>query len=782
MTDIRQELLAAFDVEHKEHLRAIRGALDTAERGRAIDLKDVFRRAHSLKGAARAVDLPVVEGLAHRLEAVFSRVAEGAIALDRGTIGVIQLGLDGIEGFVAALTATQEAPPAPREAIQALDRLLGRGGGEGGGAPPPPVAARPAEAGGEPAETAPSAPDADEAAPSAGPVKYLRIDAEQVERLVTTVHALSDELQKQGAFTEGLRGVDLDARSLRREWDALLRQANSVISALRSIGGGASSLTMEPGEGERTARALEERVRGFDRSFNAFSRRLAGLVRDQKAGAWNIEQASRQVREDVDRILLVPADEVLGSLGRMAREIAREAGLDVSVRLEGMDVQADRRVLQALKDPAVHLLRNAIGHGIEPTEERRARGKPPQAEIGLKVASRGGRLVLTVFDDGRGPDLVRIEERAVRQGLLRPRASGEPPPPADQLLALVFEPGFSTAEEVDRLSGRGMGLSVAAEAARRLRGIALLRPRRPWGTEAVISVPFSAARQPLLLVEAEGRVYGLPTHGIERLLRLPAASLESVEGRPAVRIETGGQDVVAPVVGLVALLEPHAVRIPIEAGYVNAVLLRRGQRRCAVAVGALRDVRTLLVGETDAPGLDPELVSGVTLLEDDVPALVLSPEGLVGRWMRDEGRLASAGLGLVEDGGAPPGGRTQASATILVVDDSITTRTLEKSILEAQGYRVVLSVDGLDALNLLRSGEAVVDLVVADVEMPRMDGFGLLQAMKNDPRLAPIPVILMTSRADPEDVRRGLELGAGAYITKQKFDQRELLATIGQML
>ncbi|EFH11484.1 hybrid sensor histidine kinase/response regulator, partial [Teichococcus cervicalis] len=477
-----------------------------------------------------------------------------------------------------------------------------------------------------------------------------------------------------------------------------------------------------------------------------------------------------------ERISLVPAETVLGSLGRMVRELAREAGRTVAVRMEGLDLQADRRVLQALKDPVTHLLRNAIGHGLESAEQRARLGKPVEAEVALLLRAQGGLLRLSVLDDGRGPDLARIEAIAVQRGLLPPRPADQPPPPPERLLALVFEPGFSTAPEVDRLSGRGMGLSVVAEVARSLRGGATLRPRRPAGTEVEIAVPFSAARQPVLLVEAGGVPYALPSHGVERLLRLPVAAVETVESQPVLRIESGGRDVIAPVIALPALLGHPTAPIPVEAGHVKAVLLRSGERRCALAVEAMQDVRTLMVERLEAPGVDPALVVGVALQEGEVPALVLSPEGLVARWLREEGRLAGAGLGLA------PAEQAKPAATILVVDDSITTRTLEKSILEAQGFRVLLSVDGLDALNLLRGGEAVVDLVVADVEMPRMDGFGLLQALKTDPRLAAIPVILMTSRADPEDVRRGLDLGAGAYITKQKFDQRELLATIGQML
>ncbi|MDQ1078178.1 hybrid sensor histidine kinase/response regulator [Pseudoroseomonas cervicalis] len=755
MSDLRQELLAAFGVEHQEHLAAIRAALDAAAQGQPYDLRDIFRRAHSLKGAARAVDLPVVEDMAHRLEAVFSRVGEGSLALDATTSAAVQQGLDGIEGYVAALSASA-APPPPQAARQALDTLLA---GEAPPAPAEPAAApAPASAAAPPATplvTPSAAPEPAAPAEAAAAVEYLRVPAAQIEALSGAVYALSDSLGRQEPVEALLRALEGEMRSLRRDWETLSRQA--------ALPGAAA------GRGQG-------RVRDFERDLARLSRRLSQALRDQRAAAWSAEAAAAALRRQAERISLVPAETVLGSLGRMVRELAREAGRQVAVRMEGLELQADRRVLQALKDPVTHLLRNAISHGLESAEQRARLGKPAEAEVALVLRARGGLLRLSVLDDGRGPDLERIEAIAVQRGLLPPRPADQPPPPPERLLALVFEPGFSTAPEVDRLSGRGMGLSVVAEVARSLRGGATLRPRRPAGTEVEIAVPFSAARQPVLLVEAGGQLYGLPSHGVERLLRLPVAAVESVESQPVLRIESGGRDVIAPVIALPALLGNPAAPIPVEAGHVKAVLLRSGDRRCALAIEAMQDVRTLMVEPVEAPGVDPGLVVGVALQEGEVPALVLSPEGLVGRWLREEGRLAGAGLGLAPAEAAKP------AATILVVDDSITTRTLEKSILEAQGFRVLLSVDGLDALNLLRGGEAVVDLVVADVEMPRMDGFGLLQALKTDPRLAAIPVILMTSRADPEDVRRGLDLGAGAYITKQKFDQRELLATIGQML
>jgi two-component system, chemotaxis family, sensor kinase CheA len=737
--DIRKQLLAAFDVEHREHLHAIRAALENARQGQ-IDLTDVFRRAHSLKGAARAVDLPAVEEVAHQLEALFSQVLDGEHSLDDPTIATVRRDLDTIEDLVAGVLR-----PSPEPAP----------------APPQPTVPAPEVKAPAPSKPEPSTP-LSTPAESAG--AYLRVSADQMEDLSGSMHQLLAELQVDEAINDTLREIELEARSLRRSWEQLHARATIM----------ASSIQVNADAPTRAGASFTPRLRDFDQSLKTLLRRLSNLSREQRQSAWSIDQAARQVRENIDRISLVSAETVFGGFGHMVREIARNEGRDVQVRSIGLDIQADRQVLQALKDPVMHLLRNAVSHGAEPAAERIAKGKPERAEVTLELASRNGRLTISIRDDGRGPDLGRIEKVGIERGLIQPRQEGSPPPMIDQLLSLVFAPGFSTAGEVDRLSGRGIGLSVVAEAVRKMQGSVLLRPRFPSGTEVLLNVPFTAARQPLLLLEAEGRMFGLPAHAVVRLLRLNTNALEHVEGRPAARIEIEGQDVVTPVIALAALTGSVNAPIPTEAGSVKAVLVRHGPRTCALAVNAFHDVRTMLVSDIEAIGLS-EMVSGTILLENEMPALVLSPERLIDHWVRNESRLAATGLGLAAEA-------EHQARTILVVDDSITTRTLEKSILEAQGYEVLLSVDGLDALNVLRSGEAVIDLVIADVEMPRMDGFSLLQAIKTDPRLSTMPVILMTSRADPEDVRKGLDLGASAYITKQKFDQRDLLATIGQVL
>ncbi|MET7243214.1 response regulator [Methylobacterium sp. EM32] len=763
MDDIRQLLLAAFDAEHREHLAAIRAALAEAEAGRPADWNDVFRRAHSLKGAARAVDLPAVEEVAHRLEALFDRVVQGRTGLDRRTAGVVDLALDRIEGLVAGLAETPE-PAVPADAIAALDACLS-------GAPIPEAKsditpeirpeARPGPAPERLPEPAP--PTHQDHA-----VAYLRIASDQVESLSKAVHDLTAVLQGQEAIGGAVAGLESGARGLRRSVDTVQGRTGEMVALARRLreAGDPAGIALD---------GFVDRVRRLDGDLRAVIRGISGLARVQSRSTGAVDTALRRLRDDADRLLLVPAETVFGGYGRMVREIAREAGLAVEVRLHGLDLQVDRGLLQALKDPVLHALRNTISHGAESPEGRREAGKPEALSVTLSVASKGTQLVVTIRDDGRGPDLARILETGRRQGLVAPGSE----PGRDEILDLVFAPGFSTAAAIDRIAGRGMGLSVVAEAARSLRGRASLRPAEPHGAEVTITVPLSAARQPVLLVEAALRpgeapqTFGLPSGAIAGLLRLSERDLASVAGEPAARIKQGGRDVVVPLVPLASLLGSGVAPLPLRDGLVRAVLLHCGPTLCAVAVDRLLDVRVLLVGPAPPFGGDPALMSGTVMLADENPALVLDPEGLCAR--------ARTG-GLVAAPVAVPERRARRVPTVLVVDDSITTRTLEKSILEAHGYRVFVCVDGQDALDRLRRDGADVDLVVADVEMPRLDGFGLLQAVKADPGLTRLPVILMTSRGDPADIRRGLDLGADAYITKQKFDQRELLDTIGQLL
>ncbi|WP_448207194.1 hybrid sensor histidine kinase/response regulator [Azospirillum sp. sgz302134] len=749
MTDIRERLLAAFDLEHKDHLAAIREALRLAEHdpGYSPDLAEIHRRAHSLKGAARAVDLPEVERLSHRLEAVFLAVQRGTVALDAPARAVVRHALDAIEDVVAWATRGGNAVETA-EVLADLARL----GGEAGGpepvqrraageertpaAPPAAPVAVPAPTAPAPTAPAPVTP-ASRALSESGP-SLVRIRAAGLDRLFTTTAGLLPEIENQSALAEQLH-------ELRSEWRALERSWHAVRPRLTRADDAAARLS------------------SFERRFRALGASLDAAYRAHDRHLWSLRRWSGDLREQVRQLRLLPAETQFSGLGRMIREMSRTQGKEVEADIQGLETQADRVVLQRLKDPVLHLARNAVTHGIETPRERVAAGKPAAGTVRFEVAVVGNRLLLRVEDDGRGPNLAAIARRAVERGLLSAEEAAAAPP--DRLLTLIFEPGFSTADTTTELAGRGMGLAIVRQEVTRLQGTVTLAAREGGGTVSTVEVPLSLLSQRLVFVSVQGDILALPSGDVARLMRVPADALHTDLTAPTLRLD--GEDV--PVAPLSGLLDYDGPGLAPETATLALVVLRGAGRRLALVVDELLSTRDAVVAAAEEVGIDPARFLGTVLLDDGSPALVLNPAGLT----------PQAGNAL------PPLTRVEATPRrrphILVVDDSITTRTLEKSILEAHGYRVTLCVDGREAVESLAALEDV-DLIISDVEMPRMDGFALLQAVKGNPLTADLPVILVTSRASDEDRERGLDLGADAYIVKTRFDQNELLAGIRRLL
>ncbi|MBX9634866.1 MAG: response regulator, partial [Magnetospirillum sp.] len=325
----------------------------------------------------------------------------------------------------------------------------------------------------------------------------------------------------------------------------------------------------------------------------------------------------------------------------------------------------------------------------------------------------------------------------------------------------------STKGAVDDLSGRGMGLSVVREMVTMMNGTVEVLPRQPHGTRFRVSLPLSVSTQRLFLVGCQGHTYAIPTEGIDRLYRVPAEAVKTVEGKSVVFL--GNQQL--PLLSLAHLLALGETSVKVSRNVVPLLVLKNGDRRVGVAVDEFLSIREALVKDIGVPAAMGTMVAGGMLMEDGAVALVLNPFEIV-ETFRKSGSIRV--LTTVEK---PAERRVPV---ILVVDDSLTTRTLEKSILEAHGYVVRLATDGIEGLSKLRAEH--VDLVISDIQMPRLDGFGLLQAIKGDQELKKVPVILVTSLEAREDRERGLALGADAYVVKRKFDQKELLETIGQIL
>ena len=445
----------------------------------------------------------------------------------------------------------------------------------------------------------------------------------------------------------------------------------------------------------------------------------------------------------------LPLASITGPFPRAVRDIAAEAGRDVDLVITGADTELDRVILASMSEPLVHLLRNAIGHGIEPPHEREAAGKPRTGTVELRAEQRGGTVEITVADDGRGVPAETLE-RVAREGTT--------------LAEALARAGFSTAGEVTELSGRGVGLDAVKTQVELFGGSVEVRSEPGQGTSVVLRLPLALALLEVLLVERGGRVYGVPLGSIEEAVSVDGTL--TLSGLPA--LELRGRSV--PVADLAALAGADAAPPGSDA---PALVIAAGGRRVAAVCDTLIGQEEVVVKP-----LGPLLQTvsgylGAAILGDGRIALLLDPSSLV----REPGRAARR---RPEAAPSPIGGNIQAPK-VLVVEDSFTVRELQRSILEAAGYRVETARDGRDALDRLNRDPGI-DIVVTDIEMPEMDGIELTEAIRADPQRSSLPVVIVTTRGSDEDRQRGLEAGADAYMAKRSFDQRALLETVEQLV
>jgi two-component system chemotaxis sensor kinase CheA len=730
LKDLHQKLLATFQVEHREHLDRIRSILtDVDQRDgtlAAADVDEVFRRAHSLKGAARVVDLRPVENLAHRLETLFSRVRQDGVRLDHELSGVIHHVLDSTEDWVAALSESRPLPDTTR-ALQAIEAALNMESEAPQPKPAAPVAPRPLQR-----------------------FETVRVNAESLDRLLRSTDRLAAEILRQEALAQQLREISQQVTDVSREWERVRRAAAAPLRRFDD----------EPGLA-RLARYLEF----VEHQVHTLVGRTRNIRLHHQRNSWSLRQLGDEIQQEVKQARTVPAESVYEGFHKMVRDLARDQGKEIEFRVSGFEVQADRLVLQALKDPLMHLLRNAVTHGIELPEQRTSSGKNRMGHVTLRMETVGNRLSLAVEDDGRGVDVNKVAKVAIQHGLLTETEARASSP--RELARLVFRTGFSTSEVVTDLSGRGMGLSVVYEAVERLQGEVDIKPPENGGTSIILSVPLSLSTYRLLFVNCCGQIFCIPAHAIERLYRVHAKDLQTVEGTPVVFHDAKQ----VPLMSLARVLDLAESEVAVDGGIFPVIVMRSAGKHVAVAVDALLSERDAFIKDLGISLPKGGQVTGGVLTADGSVALVLNPIAIVEAFQQPNAKPAFAIASRATE---------ERKSTILVVDDSITTRTLERSILEAHGYHVRVAVDGLEALEQLRADPA--DLVIADVQMPRMDGFGLVAEIKKDPHLAKIPVIIVSSLEKREEQAHGLALGADAYIVKRKFDQQELLDAIRQIL
>jgi len=478
-------------------------------------------------------------------------------------------------------------------------------------------------------------------------------------------------------------------------------------------------------------------------------------------------ETHRQIQaldDDVRGLRMMPIQPLFLSFERMVRDLALQAGKEVNLQVTGEETELDRAIVDQLRDPLIHLLRNAVDHGVETIEERTAAGKPASAKVQLAAVRRGSQVVITLEDDGPGLDHGRIARRAVQLQMLNRQEANRATPA--ELTELLFRSGFSTKDEVSEVSGRGLGLAIVRQAIDRLRGSLAMDSVGPGlGTRFTITVPLTLATTRCFILAAGSETYAIPIHSVRRITVVDRARLRSVEGQPAIAIDGHA----AGFFHLAAILRRTEVEV---ANQLPTFVFESPSGLVAIACDRIRGELDLVV-KAFPPSFPPiaNLAGAATLASGEV-VLVLDPSVLV-----QSALLGRRQIPEVQIGGPAA---TALRPRLLVADDSLTTRTLEGSILQSAGYDVTVVPDGAEAWKALQT--LGFELLVSDVDMPGIDGIELTQRIRNDMKLKSLPVVLVSALARPEDRLRGLHAGADAYIIKNDFRQSDLVETVERLL
>ena len=718
-------------------------------------VESMMRAAHSLKGAARIVGLDPAVRVAHALEDVFVGAGKGTFRVKPEHADRILAGIDFLSAIAKsddALSPASEWPSRAERLVDDLGTMVADQAAVQTQVPAP-----------EPAKTPPGMPDGTSAtdavaapATAAKPADTPAPATRPAEQAARVVRVSADSLTR----LVGLAGESLvETRQLRPFVDSLLQLRASEVDICDAIA--ALDEKLKAGDiavpGTITAMLTTIRERS-DAALAALTRH----VEDFESFARRNEDLSNRLHHEVIVSRMRPLADGIRGFPRLVRDVARTLGKQVRFEVRGEQTGVDRDILDKLEAPLSHLIRNSLDHGIELPADRETAGKPPAGTIRLEARHRAGMLQITLTDDGRGIDVEHLRAKAVARGLVARQV-------ADQLtelelLEFLFLPGFSTKDQVTEISGRGVGLDVVQSMVKNVGGSVRVATQTGRQTTFTLQLPITMSVIRALLVQIGGEPYAFPLTRIDQILFCPAASIRTVEGRQYFDRDGVSIGLVMAAQILETTGQPPADPMPV------VVISDRGQQ-----FGMIVDS---FLGERDLEvrPLDPRLgkvpdVNSASLLENGDPVLIVDVEDLV---RSIDNVLMGRRLSRVEFERMAEQARQRKR--ILVVDDSITVRELERQLLQARGFTVDVAVDGMDGWNAIRGTH--YDLVVTDVDMPRMDGIGLVSLIKADPARRETPVVIVSYKDREEDRLRGLDAGANRYLTKSSFHDETFVDTI----
>lgn len=743
-------MLDLFRMEADSQTQILTDGLLAMERhaGDAAAVESMMRAAHSIKGAAAIVGLQVVVQLAHGMEDSFVAAQHGRLKLTPERVDVLLSGVDlivqlsrlddaGAEAWLAANATQIDQTLNAIAGIAELPELPALPSA------PSPVPSPPAElqatvAGGLAGEEVESA--AANAPRTGAPAKA---QAQNFDKLLSLASESRINAHQMHPFIGALQRFK--------------RNQSNLFSAIEQLHV-AIARSGDPDLMEKSLLALHK--------TQPLKQFMLEHIADIETYERRLLAVSQGMVDEVLALRMRPFRDGIHAFPRMVRDLARSLGKEVQLEIDGEDTLVDRDILAKIESPLNHMLRNAIDHGMEGPYERIDAGKTAMGTIRMEARHRAGMLSIEISDDGRGVDLEKIRQSVIERKMASPAMAAALSP--GELLEFLFLPAFSLKATANQLSGRGVGLDIVHETIRQQNGTVRLESEPGRGFRALITLPLTQSIVRALVIDIQGEAYAIPIVKVESVVRVPQAAIHTLENKQF--FELKGEHL-----GLVSAAQVLELgETPSSADDLPVVVIGRGKQSYALVVDAIRGEQSLAVQAIDPIFGKMRDISAAALLDDGEPVLILDVPDLL---LSIDKLLHEGGLRQLAQAGHA---QQRRAKRILVVDDSLTVREMERKLLLARGFEVDVAIDGIDGWNVVRSGE--YDLVITDVDMPRMDGIELVSLIKKDLHLHKLPVMIVSYKDRPEDRARGLSAGADYYLTKGSFHDETLLDAVADLI
>ncbi|MCE5190518.1 MAG: response regulator [Actinomycetia bacterium] len=752
----RSAFIGKFQEEATEYLQRLNEGVITLEadpQNREL-IDQMLRDAHTLKGSSRMVGLIEISDIAHRLEDIMVKVRDGEIRYVPDMSEVFFEALDSIVFLSESAGKDVSGEVDIPGLLGRLGEAAGAASGETASAPGGPERAPIAEKddtrnrerpGASAKKPSPKKAVHEEQTLQTRVQQTVRIRTEQVDRLLNLVSEVVIARIKDDQHARDMRSLQARMNETQQLWSRVRTTAVNLQS--------------------REGLAFNEDLNLLDELLNDQRKRLSGIVKTYAEDASRASTVVADLQEHSMALRMLPVSTVFNSFPRSVRELAHQFNKEVELQIEGGDTELDKKVLEEINDPLIHIMRNAVDHGIESLPDRLAAGKPAKGKILLAARQEGDHIVIEISDDGAGIDPEKVRAAAVRKGYV---SQTEAKAMSDrEATYLIFEAGFSTSAIITEISGRGVGMDVVREfIVEKLKGSLDVTSVPGQGTTFRLTIPLTLAIIRALLVSVSGQTFAIPTASIEETLRVDPSEIIKVEGREVIRRQRRTIPIVhlRDVLGLEAA-ENIGRKLPV-------VTVGFSGHRIGFLVNAFVGEQQIVIKTLGTHLVRVDNVAGVTILGAgevvpilNVPDLMYHARQITGMRVRPDAAAAA------ETG----------PKRILICEDSFTTRELERSIFEAAGYDVETATDGALGLAKLQEG-LKVHAVVTDVQMPNMSGFDLTRAIRADGLLKTIPVVIVTSLEREEEKAEGIQAGADAYITKSVFNQDTLIDTVERLI